>query len=652
MRLLKKMMIGTMDWFLYTLLSENQKKFLAGLVSEKQKNKLKEMTKYGKKQAQRTQVKRIKYHLYDLGFTKRALLELKDLHLSSTDPYLKRLTAWELALWYANEYSHDGARCALEYLQVASADERDKDQLRKLAILEAECYDILQEREAGQQIIHKLLTEQKHPDLYLAAANLEETIAQRVKWINQALDHYHLQSITFSPNEKGITYEDLKTVPLDKTVTEGPKVSIILPAFNFEAGIHIAIESILSQTWQNIELLVVDDCSTDDTVKVVQTYMEKDPRIKLFSTPKNSGPYIARNIALKEATGEYVTVNDADDWSHAEKIEIQVNHLIKDEHMVANTSEHARLTDDLQLYRRGTPGIYIFSNMSSLMFQRELVMDKLGFWDSVRFAADGEFKRRLINVFGKQRIVDLKTGPLSLPRQSVSSLTGSSAFGYNGFFKGVRKEYVESLEYHHKRADSLYYPYPKLTRPFPVPEPMWPNREDKPNGSRHFDVFIAADFRTMDDGESIVSDIKALKKNNKRVGLIQINCYELPIENGITESVRELIDGEQIQMLVYGEKAEADVLFVINHLVLEDWQMYIPDLDAKDVHVLVSQLPQQEDEYIKYVCKHMKEYFGRIGIWHAAGLEIQKHLIHNLETNDNEINLASDIWESMVHYVE
>src|SRR5699024_3143580 len=109
---------------------------------------------------------------------------------------------------------------------------------------------------------------------------------------------------------------------------------------------------------------------------------------------------------------EFVTVNDADDWSHVEKLEIQVKYLINHPSIIANTSEHARLTEgDLKLYRRGTPGRYIFPNMSSFMFRRQEVLDELGYWDSVRFAADGEFKRRLIRVFGTQAIVDVKTGP-------------------------------------------------------------------------------------------------------------------------------------------------------------------------------------------------------------------------------------------------
>ncbi|WP_146938871.1 glycosyltransferase family 2 protein, partial [Cerasibacillus quisquiliarum] len=360
------------------------------------------------------------------------------------------------------------------YLDIAKHGEKDNEQLRRIAIIEAEMYDILEDHTSGRRVINDALETEVHPDLYFALGNLEETVEGRLHYFNRVMALYDLAPITFK--EGGMTYDDLQTTRVDKQITTGPKVSVILPAYKAEDGIQTAIESILSQTWRNLELLIVDDCSPDGTLDVIKQYAERDERIKVFQTPENSGPYIARNIALKEATGEFVTVNDADDWSHAEKLERQVTHLIKNPHIIANTSSHARLTEQLKAYRRGTPGKYIFPNMSSLMFRREPVMEKLGYWDSVRFAADGEFKRRLLRAFGKNSIVDLETGPLSLPRQSVTSLTASSAFGYNGFFMGARKEYVEAFTAYHESADSLYYPYRQEKRLFPVPEPMWPER--------------------------------------------------------------------------------------------------------------------------------------------------------------------------------
>lgn len=162
-------------------------------------------------------------------------------------------------------------------------------------------------------------------------------------------------------------------------------------------------------------------------------------------------------------------------------------------------------------------------------------MEKIGFWDSVRFAADGEFKRRLLKSFGTRAYVDLASGPLSLPRQAVTSLTGSSAFGYNGFFMGVRKEYVESLENHHQRAEDVRYAYPMTERPYPVPEPMWPAKEEKTEGVRKFDVVIATDFRALNEADWLVFN-DCLQASGTRIGLVQINAYDFALPKKSTKA--------------------------------------------------------------------------------------------------------------------
>ncbi|TFJ91566.1 glycosyltransferase family 2 protein [Lentibacillus salicampi] len=612
-KFVKKTISKIIDWLLYTVLNERQKKAISNLLTDRKKHVLRRLVRHGKKHDQKYLIKQLRNHLYTLGFMDKALSELEELYLNTDDADLKRMTAWELAQWYANKYTEEGARQALEYLPAVIEGESDFVQLRRAAIIKAESYDILNEPGEAKKVIDDALEKEEHPDLYLACANLEETIVTRTKWINQAMAYYNLQPVFFNSDNDPVSYDDLQTKPLDRKIKSGPKVSVILPAYNAEDGISTAIESILSQTWQNLELLVVDDCSSDNTKEVIRDYMTKDSRISLLSTPKNSGPYIARNIALKAATGEFVTINDSDDWSHAEKIETQAKHLQNNKKVIANTSEHARLTEELKLYRRGTPGKYIFSNMSSIMFRRKPVLKKVGYWDSVRFAADGEFKRRLVKVFGKSRYVDLKSGPLSLPRQSIASLTGSSAFGYNGYFKGVRKEYVDSLEYHHSRADSLYYPFPETERPFPVPEPMWPKREEKPSGRRFFDIVIAADFTKIDESEKTLREMKALMAENRRVGLIQIYHYDLAEDHEVSPLIRDLMDQNKLQMIVYGEKIDADMLVVTNPTVMEDWQQYIPDVAAREILVSASDIPEGLD--ISRCRKHMQSYFGKTGTW-------------------------------------
>src|SRR5699024_8508842 len=349
-----------------------------------------------------------------------------------------------------------------------------------------------------------------------------------------------------------------------------------------ESVIETALESLVKQSWTNLEIIVVDDCSTDNTVQTVEKYMKNHDSIRLLQTSENSGPYIARNIALERATGEFVTVNDADDWSHPDKIHQQATHLINHEDVVANTTEQVRMTEDLFFFRRGQAGKYIFPNMSSLMFRRKPVLKKLGYWDAVRFSADSELIRRMKKVFGKESIVDLHSGPYSFTRQSSDSLTGKKAFGYHGFFIGARKEYAQSHQFYHEKEETLYYPHPMKERPFPVPEPMWPEREVNQDGVRHFDVLIASEFRLLGGTNmSNIEEIKAQRKMGLQTGLIQMNRYDFTSRKEINPEVRAQINGDDVQMIVYGEKVSCDVLIVRHPPVLQEWQKYLPEIEAK-----------------------------------------------------------------------
>ena len=603
---------------------------------------------YKRKHAE-NQLKKYKKHLYDLGFIEKALADLQQLLVTTDNNYLKKAIAWELALWYANKLTKDSASMALKYIAISMDKENNQETLRKAAILKAESYELLGEQEKGMRLITNLLVSDKHADLYVAAANLERTIEGRVEWINKCLDLYQLQEITLSPDAGTGAYYRLRTNPIQrKHAADGPKVSIIIPAYNSESGIRVAVESMLAQTWDNLEILVVDDCSTDDTAKVIAEYATMDERVKQLTTPKNSGPYIARNIALQQATGEFVTINDADDWSHPEKIERQMNHLMEQKDIIANTSEHARLTEELKPYRRGMPGRYIFSNMSSIMFRREPVLEKVGYWDRVRFAADSEFKNRLIAVFGKEAVVDLKTGPLSFPMQSSGSLTASSAFGYNGFLMGARKEYAESYRFYHNQTDTFYMPIQPEIRRYPVPEPMWPEREEKQLGKRHFDIVFISDLRSKPD-QYIVLQIKALQEMGMRTGLIQMGKYDLKMPKEINHSIRELFDGESVQMLVYGELISCDILIVNDPAIFEEKQRYVPNLDAKVVRIIINQPPGNRGDKsynLRRCSRHIEEYTHTKAKWYPISEEVRDNLLENHRKELKSIPLSTENWMS------
>lgn len=91
------------------------------------------------------------------------------------------------------------------------------------------------------------------------------------------------------------------------------KVSIITPVYNSAPYIGECIESVLSQTHQNFEMIIVDDCSTDSTLNVVESYQRKNDRIKIIRLLQNAGPAVARNKGIELASGRYMTFLDGDD---------------------------------------------------------------------------------------------------------------------------------------------------------------------------------------------------------------------------------------------------------------------------------------------------------------------------------------------------
>lgn len=104
-------------------------------------------------------------------------------------------------------------------------------------------------------------------------------------------------------------------------------ISIITPSYNSEKFISKTIESVLSQTYTNWEMIIVDDCSPDNSNEIIEEYCKKDSRVKLIKLEKNSGPARARNTAIKEAKGRYIAFLDADDLWLPDKLEKQIKFM-------------------------------------------------------------------------------------------------------------------------------------------------------------------------------------------------------------------------------------------------------------------------------------------------------------------------------------
>jgi teichuronic acid biosynthesis glycosyltransferase TuaG len=111
-------------------------------------------------------------------------------------------------------------------------------------------------------------------------------------------------------------------------LNRNPLISVILPCYNSKIFIGRAILSVLHQTYKNLELIIVDDCSTDDSKKIIKKFLKKDKRIKFFKTKKNSQTVAKpRNLGISKAAGVYIAFLDSDDYWEEGKLAYQMKYI-------------------------------------------------------------------------------------------------------------------------------------------------------------------------------------------------------------------------------------------------------------------------------------------------------------------------------------
>ncbi|MDP4528972.1 glycosyltransferase [Alkalimonas delamerensis] len=295
------------------------------------------------------------------------------------------------------------------------------------------------------------------PDLLLAQASLVTGDEKRTL-INRIFQQAGL--VGLQDSSEPMTLDSLLAEPaIAKPPTSwrhkwlpSPLVSVIVPCFNAQHTIGTALGSLLAQSWPRLEIIVVDDASSDESVAVIKRWAQQDARIRLVQQSENQGAYAARNAGLALAKGSFLTTHDSDDWSHPQKIEYQLQALLTQPKAQASISHWVRTSAELVFERwRPEPG-WIYRNTSSLMFRRK-VFKQLGFWDRVSVNADTEYLERLLAAFGPRAIVDVLPGiPLSFGRSDSGSLTQQSRTHLRTQFVGVRQRYLAAARAWHASA--------------------------------------------------------------------------------------------------------------------------------------------------------------------------------------------------------
>lgn len=342
-------------------------------------------------------------------------------------------------------------------------------------------------------------------------------------------------------------------------------VTVIMAAFRPGAEVITAARSILDQTWQNLELLIVDDASGSDYAELFATLESMDRRVRVLTQPTNRGTYAARNRALEAAAGEFVTFQDDDDWSHPERLERQVLPLLNDPRLLRTLSRSVRCTDDLVFQHLGSRPFR--SNASSHLFRRSL-LEMVGRFDWVRKSADTELDRRLEAVLPGRRLQIRE--PLAFVRLQRDSL--SRADFLPGWMHPARAEYRAAMLYWHDQiavGASPYMPAEVEKRPLSAPRPYLTGLGVE---SRDVDVVYMADWTRAGSAErAAVGEIRALIAAGTRVGVLHVRsaASRAPALAPHAIAIRRLIADGSVTAVTLEEQCHVPAVVVRQPEVLE-----------------------------------------------------------------------------------
>ena len=239
-------------------------------------------------------------------------------------------------------------------------------------------------------------------------------------------------------------------------------VSVLIPAYNAEKTINRCIDSILCQTYQNIEIIIANDGSTDSTLPILSDYAEKDRRIIICSQP-NKGVSAARNMCLKNAKGDYILYVDADDWIEPNMIQRMLE-LIEDADFVLCESDHAEISEQVEYecnikiehwnQKQQMQEFMKHKRMTGMLWNkliRRSVIDGVCFNEKTGYGEDAEFLWKIIKKSQKMVVTNEVLYHHVLEDNSISHLSFSekkySAIPmWEAINENVKKEYPELIK--------------------------------------------------------------------------------------------------------------------------------------------------------------------------------------------------------------
>jgi tetratricopeptide (TPR) repeat protein len=311
-------------------------------------------------------------------------------------------------------------------------------------------------------------------ELALAEANIAQRagdVQKQLACINRLLSQHALAPIALRTDASPPLAPMSVNCDPAGVVSTGPRVAVVMTVYgrDDETALRAAVGSILGQSYRNLELILVDDCSPDDTLSLLHSLVRADPRVHVFQTPVNGGTYRAKNLGITQTNAELVAFMDSDDWSHPQRLERQVQSLTAHAQAMAVVHNSIRIEPDgwIEFRQRASRFAYISTML------RRTVIEELGYFDAVRVSGDAEMIARIRSFYGPEAVRH-EPLPTVLMARRAGSLTGGGMH-YIGWrsVTGDRWRYHRAFKHWHQRcrADGRtpYVDICPAERPFPAP---------------------------------------------------------------------------------------------------------------------------------------------------------------------------------------
>ncbi|UFU07551.1 glycosyltransferase family A protein [Ruania halotolerans] len=417
-------------------------------------------------------------------------------------------------------------------------------------------------------------------------------------------------------------------------------MTVVMPCYRPDSGLITSVRSIIAQSYENLQIVLVDDASGPGYEQMFDRCRQMDDRVEVHHAEHNGGTYAARNQGLSVSRGELITFQDADDWSHPERIERQVAKLRTHRRAAGSISDAIRAKDDLTHQWLGYRPRR--RNASSLMIRRTVV-ESIGGFDMVRKSADSEYYERVKAAAGPVLDVD---EPLAVTRLRAGTLSRAD-FRYQ-WLAHDRMIYRDNFRYWHATAGSPLRIDPGTDRAFPAPRTFQQPRSTLE--PRRIPVLVVADLSDPRFEQPIATAVDRMVSQGAEPALLHRENALLGRSRrpDVLESYMGMAAAGTVEMVADNEPLDVGLVVLIDPNILASAHRPAAEVRCDEV-VGVLSVPTTLDDIVDHlvVADECVTSFGRAPRWVASSHDSRTALeidgFSDLQLFDDVLDACADL---------